>query len=319
MTERPDEGEKYDDSSQKTAAFAARIEERKSARFWKSATFILLLASILVIFRHDVMHAFGKKSGADHIARIRLDGFITEDRDRNAFLDELAKDDSVKAVLLHIDSPGGTLVGGEDLYRHLKRIRAKKPLVALAGGTAASGAYMAAVAADRIFVRYGSIVGSVGVVFETVNLVGLAEKAGVSMLSYASGALKAQPSPFEKPSPEAVKVVKSLVDDIQDMFLGMVTSERKLSPENVALISDGRIFSGKRGVEIGLADAVGDEEDALKWLREEKKLDEKLRVVDKEPKKSRQNFLERLKDKTVGAIFGKQSTRGGGLYAVSGF
>ena len=319
MTDAP-ENNSHDTKSEveRIVYFADRIALKKRLRYWKSMTFVVLIAAIFIIFRQDVLTGLGGANISGHVARIRIDGFIAENRYRNEFLDELAETDAVKAVLIHIDSPGGTLIGGEDLYAHIKKISAKKPVVAIAGNMAASGAYMAAIAADRIFVRHGSIVGSVGVIFQTLNVAELSDKTGIKMMSYASGKLKAQPSPFEEPSDAAVRVMKGLVDDVQDMFLDMVTDERDIKPEHIPLVADGRIFSGTQGIAIGLVDALGDEEDAVAWLEKEKGLEKDLRIIDKKSKNRRQNIIDRIKDKTAQALFGRSETSPG-MYALSVF
>jgi protease-4 len=299
------------------AYIADRILLKRRLRYWKGFALAALALAVLFLFRESVSAAFLGPEGG-YVARIRLDGFIAPDAKRDAFLKGLAEDDNVKAVVAHIDSPGGTLVGGEDWHRRLRAISEKKPAVAVVGGMAASGAYMAAIAADRIFVRQGSVVGSVGVIFQTVNVSGLADKMGVRTISYASGRLKGQPSPFDAEIPADVEpVVRDVIADVQEMFMGMVRERRKISDEDARRMADGRIVSGKEAVRMSLADAIGDESDALAWLRAEKGLDKDVKVRDREPEK-KEGPMAFLTGKAAGLLNGG-TPFASGIYAVGRF
>lgn len=226
--------------------------------------------------------------GRDYIAHITIKDIILEDRERDKALEDLQKDPSVKAVVMHINSPGGTIVGGESLYYSLRSLAEKKPLVATLGSLAASGGYMAAIAADHIFTYQGTITGSIGVMLQTAELTQLSEKIGVKFLTFKSGPLKGTPSPFERTSPEAEKAIQDSINDAYDLFIDMVTERRKLSRTKILSLADGRIYTGRQAVTHKLVDAIGSEKEALLWLKNKRGIDTlslPLKEVELKPQK----------------------------------
>ncbi len=220
------------------------------------------------------------EAGGDRVARLDVDGVIVDDRWRIATLDALADDEHVKALLVHIDSPGGSVVGGETLFAALRRVAATRPVIAVMGEVAASGGYMAAIAADRIYARSGSITGSIGVIMQTAEMTGLFEKLGIVPESIKSTPLKATPNPLEPMTDEARTAARSLVLDMYEMFVGMVAERRNLTPEAARRLADGRIYTGRQAAENGLVDAIGGEIEALDWLAETHGIDRDLPVED---------------------------------------
>jgi protease-4 len=243
--------------------------------------------------------AVGKTAGlapGAHIARIKIDGVIVHDLDRDKAIEELSKKSSVKAVLLHIDSPGGTVVGGERLYLALKKLAEKKPVVTVMDTTATSAGYMVALAGERLIAGAGSVTGSIGVLMQTTDLTQLLEKIGVSAEAIKSTALKGVPSPLEKLTPEGRRATKEVVDDIYAMFVELVAERRKLPPEKVKALADGRVYTGRQALANGLVDAIGGEAEALQWLKTEKGVSDKLRVEDAEldSAETKMPFINRL-------------------------
>ena len=205
-------------------------------------------------------------------------------------IDRMAADASVSAMIIRIDSPGGTTTGSERLHDELRRLAKKKPVVAVVGSMAASGGYIAAMGADRILARGNSLVGSIGVLFQYPNVVSLLDKVGVKMESVKSSPLKAAPSGYEPTSPEARAALNALVVDSYDWFKAMVKDRRAMSDAELAAVSDGRVFTGRQGLGLKLVDAIGGEREAIEWLEAEKGVAKKLPV--REWKKGRS--LERL-------------------------
>ena len=205
------------------------------------------------------------------------------DQDRAEAIELARKDDDVKALVVRIDSPGGTFVGSDDLHRHLKAFAEDKPVVAVIGDVAASGGYMTALAAHRIYARRGSITASVGVVFQSPRVTRLMETVGVDVDVWRSGDLKALPSPVEE-SPEAARVqAQAMVDRLFALFLEMVREGRGLGADVVDVIDDGRVVIGAQALELGLIDALGDEASARTWLEDEKDVSKDLKTVDITP------------------------------------
>ncbi|MBV9654586.1 MAG: signal peptide peptidase SppA [Acetobacteraceae bacterium] len=234
--------------------------------------------------------------GRQHIARINVTGIISDNRKLNQAIDALAKDTRVPAAILFINSPGGSVSGGEGLHDVLARLAAKKPLVAVMGGTAASAGYMIAMPAARIFARESTLTGSIGVLLETGEISGLLGKLGIETEAITSGPLKDQPS-FTKPlSPEGRQVLNGLVMDMYEQFVAMVAAGRHLPPERVRALADGRAYTGRQALPLGLIDQFGGEPEARDWLAREKGVAADLPVEDVE--------TGSLSQRTFGAVLG---------------
>jgi len=243
------------------------VDRRRLKRgliFWRAAAIVIAVAAVFLAFGRIV------PLGGDYIARIGIDGLILNDRDRLEALNRIAADSRAKALLISIDSPGGTVVGGEAIFRALRAVAAKKPVVAVMDDTAASGGYMVALGADQIFAHEATITGSIGVIMQAAEITDLLEKLGIRPIEIKSGPLKAQPSPFEKLTPEARRVTQAVVDDIYDMFVKMTAERRHMSPERARQLADGRIYTGRQAIANGLIDRIGDEDDAIAWLAKER-------------------------------------------------
>ncbi|MBT7486253.1 MAG: signal peptide peptidase SppA, partial [Rhodospirillales bacterium] len=212
----------------------------------------------------------------------------------------ISKDKNAKALIVQIDSPGGTVVGGEDLFRLLRRISVKKPVVAVFGNLGTSGAYMTALGADRIFAREGSITGSIGVILQSADVTGLLEKLGVKSISVKSSPLKAQPNPLESFSKDARKVTEALIQDLYSMFVDIVAKRRDMEPARARALADGRVFTGRQGVKVGLIDAIGGEEEARVWLSDVRKIG--LTVPVRDVRTSKEKKIWRF---LLEGIFGK--------------
>jgi protease-4 len=220
------------------------------------------------------------KSMLPHIARVNIDGVIMDETKREQVLHDIAEDDTVKAVIVRIDSPGGTVVGSEIIYKGLRKIAEDKPVVAVISSMGASGGYIAALGADRIYARDNSLTGSIGVIFQSPEFSKLMGTIGVNMNEVKSAPLKGGPSPFAPMSDDMRQSIKVMVDDAFDWFKGIVVERRKLTPEELAAVSDGRVFSGRQAIPLKLVDALGGEQDAIDWLEKDRKISKDLPVVD---------------------------------------
>lgn len=249
---------------------------RKSRGLWRVLAFIALaLVVILALGRF----AMPQGQGSDHVARLVIDGTIATDPARLEAIQQLAEDDAVKAVIVAINSPGGTTAGGEELYEALTQLRAKKPTVAVIKELGASAAYMTAIATDRIFARRLSIVGSIGVLYQHINAGKLFDTIGVDLDKVASGPLKAEPD-FDEPMEGAPRAsIAALVDDSFQWFVDIVAERRGMARPAALALADGRIVTGRVGVQSGLIDAIGGELEALAWLDAEHDLPDDIAVV----------------------------------------
>ena len=242
------------------------VERRRLKRrltFWRVLGVVALVAAIVA-----AAGRFDLRRQQDHVAQIAIGGLILDDPARDKALKEVADNDNAKALLVKIDSPGGTYVGGEALYESLRRVGEKKPVVALMGTTATSAAYMTALGSDHIIARSSTLTGSIGVILQTADVTGLLDKIGIKSVVVKSGPLKAQPNPLEKFSPAARKATEAIIADYFDMFVTLVAERRPLSREQVLKLADGRVFSGRQAKKAGLVDALGAEPEARKWLSE---------------------------------------------------
>ncbi|HSZ95592.1 MAG TPA: signal peptide peptidase SppA, partial [Bradyrhizobium sp.] len=229
-----------------------------------------------------VIAAPGGRTGltsAGSIARINIEGLIRSDQERVEALERLEKSQAA-AVIVHINSPGGTTAGSEQLYDALTRLKAKKPLVVVVEGLAASGGYIAAIAADQIIAQQSSLVGSIGVLFQFPNFAELLKTVGVKVEEVKSSPLKAAPNGFEPTSPEARAALDSLVKDSYAWFRGLVKERRAMDDAQLEKVADGRVFTGRQAVELKLIDQLGDEKSAVAWLVAQKGVKADLPVRD---------------------------------------
>lgn len=255
----------------------ANARLRRSRRLWRVLFFLALAAAVLAIVGRFAMEQGGP---GDRIARVSITGTIMTDPARLKILDKLAEDDAVKAVIVAINSPGGTTAGGEELYEALNALRAKKPVVSVIAELGASAAYMTAIATDRIYARRLSIVGSIGVLYQHVDAGKLLNTIGVNFDKVQTGPLKAEPDINEPMQGEVRASLQALVNDSFEWFVDIVAERRAIPrPETLAL-ADGRIITGRQGVETKLIDAIGGEAEAITWLETDKSIAADLPVVD---------------------------------------
>ena len=250
-----------------------RRRMRRKLTFWRVlAIFIAVVAIVAVTATVARRGDAGITAGGNYVARVKITGLIRNDQERVDSLERLAKSRSAKAVIVRIDSPGGTTAGSEQLHTALKNIAAAKPLVVVVDGLAASGGYIAAMSADHIVAQETSLVGSIGVLFQYPNVTDLLKTIGVKVEEVKSSPLKAAPNGFEPTSPEARAAIEALVKDSYAWFRGMVKDRRKMDDATLDQVTDGRVFTGRQGVALKLVDQLGNEKTAVAWLEKEKGL-----------------------------------------------
>ena len=256
-----------------------RRRMRRKLTFWRVATIVLIVLGIAGAAALSGNRNYGL-GVRQYIARLTISGLIRGDQNRAEQLDRLARSTLARAVIVHVDSPGGTTAGSEQLFNALARVREKKPLVVVVDSLAASGGYITALASDHIVAQQTSLVGSIGVLFQYPNVADLLDKLGVKMEAVKSTPLKAAPSGFEPTSPEARAALNSIIQDSYAWFKGMVQDRRHLSDSQLQTAADGRVFTGHQAIDLKLIDELGDERTALAWLGKEKNVDTKLPVRD---------------------------------------
>jgi protease-4 len=254
------------------------VDRRRLKRrlfFWRVLTLLVVLGATVWAVAPASL-----SGGRDHVARVNITGFITDDRKLNEAIAKLADDSTVKAVIVAIDSPGGSVAGGEAIHNALAGVAAKKPVVAVMGAVAASAGYMIAMPAARVFARNSTITGSIGVLLETTEVSGLLNTIGVTAEAITSGPLKDQPSLTRPLSDAGRSVLHEMVMDMYEQFVAIVARGRGWPADKVRALADGRAYTGQQAVKLGLVDAIGGEPEARAWLAESKAVAATLPVED---------------------------------------
>ena len=239
-----------------------RRKWRRSA-FWRG--FFLAVLLFVIVFTLAIFLPNGYPSGPQ-IARFEIYDVIYEDPERERLLSELAYNEDVAAVLLRIDSPGGTTVGAETIFANIRTISERKPVVVVMGEVAASGGYIAAIAGDYLIARGNTLTGSIGVIMEYPDVTGLMETVGVQMQTVRSSDVKGGSSPFRSATAAETAENEVLVNDAFQWFRGLVAERRNLDGADLDAVTTGGAFSGRQALQLGLIDAIGGEVEALGYL-----------------------------------------------------
>jgi protease-4 len=252
---------------------------RRKLTFWRVAAAVVAIAAIVTVGLLATPGGRQTLNVSGSIARVTIEGLIRSDSERVEALSRLEKS-SAAAVIVHINSPGGTTSGSEQLYDALVRLKAKKPLVVVVDGLAASGGYITALAADHIVAQQTSLVGSVGVLIQYPNFTELLKTVGVKVEEVKSSPLKAAPNGFEPTSPEARAALDALVKDTYGWFRALVKERRGMDDALLEKVADGRVFTGRQALDLKLIDQLGDEKTAIGWLAASKNVKSDLPVRD---------------------------------------
>jgi protease-4 len=253
-------------------------------------------ALLLLISRMDELPlARGERVGV-----ISVSGVISDSESTIEQLKKFVKDDSVKAIVLRINSPGGGVAPSQEIYEEVKKARAKKPILASLGALAASGGYYIACATQRVYANPGTITGSIGVIMPFMNVKDLVEKLGVKGMTVKSGAFKDMGSPLRDMTPGERELLQGVVDNVHLQFVNAVADGRNLDREDVLRIADGRIFTGEQAKGLGLVDVLGNLEDAISDAGKLGKISGEPKVVTIPKKKI--SFLELLREETRSLI-----------------
>ena len=252
---------------------------RRKLTFWRVFAALVAILAVVTIGVIATPGGRGSLATTGSIARVKIDGLIRSDSDRVEALERLEKSQTA-AVIVHINSPGGTTAGSEQLYDSLMRLKTKKPLVVVVEGLAASGGYITAIAADHIVAQQSSLIGSIGVLFQYPNFAELLKTVGVKVEEIKSSPLKSAPNGYEPTSPEARAAIDALVKDSYAWFRSLVKERRGMDDAQIEKVADGRVFTGRQAVELKLIDALGDEKAAVAWLEANKNVKKGLPVRD---------------------------------------
>jgi protease IV len=297
---------------------------RRKLTFWRVVAALVTIAAIVTVGLVASPGGRGTLTTAGSIARVHIDGLIRSNADRVEALERL-ENSHAAAVIVHINSPGGTTAGSEQLFDALTRLKAKKPVVVVVEGLAASGGYITAIAADHIVAQQSSLVGSIGVLFQIPNFAELLKTVGVKVEEVKSSPLKAAPNGFEPTSPEARAAIEALVKDSYTWFRGLVKDRRGMDEAQLEKVADGRVFTGRQAVELKLIDQLGDEKTAIDWLVAQKGVKANLPVRDYKlsPRFSDLTFLRTAAAVTLDAVglnaIARQVEQSGMVQAIDRF
>jgi protease IV len=258
-----------------------RRRMRRKLTFWRVLAIVIAIGAVVALGAALRMPGTalltGQPGGA--IARVSITGLIRSDQERVEALERLEKS-RAPAVIVHINSPGGTTAGSEQLHDSLMRLKEHKPLVVVIDGLAASGGYITAIAGDYIVAQETSLIGSIGVLFQYPNVGDLLKTLGIKVEEVKSTPLKASPNGFEPTSPEARAAIEAIVSDSYAWFRNLVQVRRNLDDAALERVADGRVFTGRQGVALKLVDELGDEKAAIAWLAKAKNIDPSSPVRD---------------------------------------
>jgi len=247
---------------------------------------------LLIVSRMDeIPFARGER-----VAVISVSGLISDSESTIEQLKKFVKDDSVKAIVLRINSPGGGVAPSQEIYEEVKKARAKKPVLSSMGALAASGGYYIACATQRVYANPGTITGSIGVIMPFMNVKDLVEKIGLKGMTVKSGVFKDMGSPMRDMTPQERELLQGVVDNVHHQFVNAVADGRNLEREDVRRIADGRIFTGEQAKELGLVDVLGNLEDAIADAGKLGKISGEPKVVTSTKKKI--SFLDLLREET---------------------
>lgn len=275
---------------------------RRRVSWWRA---LAIVAAVLAIGLISVKTA--EQTGLTetrHIARVSLEGLITEDRTQLKLLQSIAESKQVAGVILFINSPGGTTTGGEALFEAIRNVAKGKPVVAQFGTVATSAAYICGLATDYVVARGNTITGSVGVIFQWAEVSQLLDKLGVKMNEVKSGPLKANPSPFQPVDEAGKAIAEQMVAESQKWFVGLVASRRNIDTRNVAGLEQGRVFSGREALTHKLVDEIGGEPEAVQWLEQKRDVPKGLKIVDWKPKRGTDWTFVGASAAAIGYLFG---------------
>lgn len=264
--------------SLETETILDRRRVKRQLSFWRVLAIIAVTLAIGAYFLSGEAGLIDRRQ----VARVSIEGMITEDRDFLRLLNQVGEAQNVAGVIVYVNSPGGTTTGGEAIYEALRRLSEKKPVAAQFGTVAASAAYIAGLGTDHIVARGNSITGSVGVIMQWPEVSGLLDKLGVKMNEVKSGPLKANPSPFQPIDEAGRTLAEKMIAESHQWFLDLVSTRRQVDTGTVPGLEQGRVYSGREALQHKLVDEIGGESEVIRWL-EGRGVEKGLKVVDWKP------------------------------------
>lgn len=269
----------------------------------KVLIFFLIVFAIIALL--SLVLTFSNKAPlGEKVALIRVTGVIIDSTEVIEELKEYAKDSSVKAIIIRVDSPGGAVAPSQEIYEEILKIKGNKKVVVSMGSVAASGGYYISAPADKIVANAGTLTGSIGVIMEIPNVSGLMEKIGVETQIIKSGRHKDIASVFRSMTPEEKQIMQTVLDDVHNQFIMAVSEGRGIKYEDIKKLADGRIFTGRMAKDLGLVDELGNLQDAIMLAGKLTGIEGEPKVVSKKEKFSVFDMLKgQLPEKLFSNVF----------------
>lgn len=286
------------------------IDRRRLKRritVWRTAAIVVIVLLLFLL----IQQVFGTLIHGNHVAWLDVRGLIVENRDRQKSLDNLTSNDRARALIVYIDSPGGTTYGGEDLYRTLRKVADHKPVIAVIGTLGTSAGYLVALASERIYARPTSITGSIGVLMETAEISKLLDRIGVSTDTIKSSEFKSTPSPLQPMTQTGRAVVQAVIDDSHNWFIEILAERRNLKVDRARTLGDGRVYTGRQALDVGLIDELGAVADARRWLETQHKIPRELPFRNAFAPQLRRGLLGQIFDVAQKMVFSERLTLDG--------
>jgi protease-4 len=272
----------------------------------KKKILIGIIALIVIFYIISALHYESQPK----VGLIRIEGTITDYLDTVSIISQATKDESIKAVVIDVDSPGGAVGASQEIYRAIEKLREKKPVIVSMGNVAASGGYYISAPANVIYANPGTITGSIGVIIQHVDVSEILNKFGVKVNTIKSGANKDILYPTKPLLPEQKALLEKTVMDVYDQFLDAIVRYRPIKKDVLKSYADGRVFSGNEAKALGLVDKIGNIQDAISEAKKLGKLEEDAPVIELKPKKS-------LLDEFMNSKFGMEKVKSGIYYMMS--
>ncbi|XCD64112.1 signal peptide peptidase SppA [Candidatus Liberibacter asiaticus] len=229
----------------------------------KTRYVMLSLVTLTVVYFSWSSHV---EDNSPHVARIAIRGQIEDSQELIERIERISRDDSAKALIVSLSSPGGSAYAGEAIFRAIQKVKNRKPVITEVHEMAASAGYLISCASNIIVAAETSLVGSIGVLFQYPYVKPFLDKLGVSIKSVKSSPMKAEPSPFSEVNPKAVQMMKDVVDSSYHWFVRLVSESRNIPYDKTLVLSDGRIWTGAEAKKVGLIDVVGGQEEVWQSL-----------------------------------------------------
>ncbi|HAR95221.1 MAG TPA: signal peptide peptidase SppA [Deltaproteobacteria bacterium] len=245
----------------------------------KTAKALIVICSVIVVaFFVSIIRGVTRPVGAK-IAVVEIEGMISDSKEAMKNIVKFKEDDSIRGIILRINSPGGAVGPTQEIYREVIKLKEKKPVYVSMGSLCASGGYYIASAGQRIYANPSTVTGSIGVIMQLAMLEGLIEKLGIQMTTIKAGAFKDAGTPFREMTKEERAYFNSVVESIHAQFIKDVAAGRKMEVEKIRKLADGRVFTGTQAKELGLVDGLGNFYDTVDEFKKVLKISGKPNLV----------------------------------------